>query len=131
MKLLSFGVRVGYVIAPEAIFEKLVQVKQAADLRSPGFTQRIANDVAFVLGAPGQGSIKKRAAASRRRLVSLLRTLERSEFLQSAMPRLAIVASGERPCTVYSCGPGCCEWFSRASWVSRDASMPLRRRSLG
>ena len=44
-KLLSPGMRVGYVIAPQAIFEKLVQVKQAADLHTPSFTQRIVHEV--------------------------------------------------------------------------------------
>ena len=44
-KLLSPGMRVGYVIAPEPIFRKLVQVKQAADLHTPSFTQRIVHQV--------------------------------------------------------------------------------------
>ena len=44
-KLLSPGMRVGYVVAPEAIFKKLVQVKQAADLHTPSFTQRIVHEV--------------------------------------------------------------------------------------
>jgi 2-aminoadipate transaminase len=44
-KLLSPGLRVGYVIAPEPIFRKLVQVKQAADLHTPSFTQRIVHQV--------------------------------------------------------------------------------------
>jgi 2-aminoadipate transaminase len=44
-KLLSPGMRVGYVIAPEPIFRKLVQVKQAADLHTPSFTQRIVHEV--------------------------------------------------------------------------------------
>ena len=45
LKLLSPGMRVGYVIAPEPIFRKLVQVKQAADLHTPSFTQRIVHHV--------------------------------------------------------------------------------------
>lgn len=44
-KLLSPGMRVGYVIAPENIFLKLVQAKQAADLHTPSFTQRIVYEV--------------------------------------------------------------------------------------
>jgi len=44
-KLLSPGMRVGYVIAPDAIYKKLVQAKQAADLHTPSFTQRIVYEV--------------------------------------------------------------------------------------
>jgi 2-aminoadipate transaminase len=44
-KVLSPGLRVGYVVAPEEIFSKLVQVKQAADLHTPSFTQRIVHQV--------------------------------------------------------------------------------------
>jgi 2-aminoadipate transaminase len=40
-KVLAPGLRVGYVIAPEVVFRKLVQTKQAADLHTPSFTQRI------------------------------------------------------------------------------------------
>jgi 2-aminoadipate transaminase len=44
-KLLSPGLRVGYVVAPDAILRKLVQAKQAADLHTPSFTQRIVYEV--------------------------------------------------------------------------------------
>jgi 2-aminoadipate transaminase len=44
-KLLSPGMRVGYVIAPDNIYRKLVQAKQAADLHTPSFTQRIVYEV--------------------------------------------------------------------------------------
>lgn len=40
-KLLAPGLRVGYVIAPEKILRKLVQVKQAADLHTPTLNQRV------------------------------------------------------------------------------------------
>ena len=40
-KLLAPGLRVGYVIAPTELNRKLVQAKQAADLHTPSFTQRI------------------------------------------------------------------------------------------
>jgi 2-aminoadipate transaminase len=44
-KVLAPGLRLGYVIAPEAIFPKLLQAKQAADLHSPGFNQRLVHEV--------------------------------------------------------------------------------------
>ena len=40
-KVLAPGLRLGYVVAPPALFAKLLQAKQAADLHTPGFNQRI------------------------------------------------------------------------------------------
>jgi 2-aminoadipate transaminase len=44
-KVLAPGLRLGYVIAPPAIFAKLVEAKQAADLHTPSFNQRIVHEV--------------------------------------------------------------------------------------
>ena len=44
-KVLAPGLRLGYVIAPRAIAPKLLQAKQAADLHSPGFNQRLVSEV--------------------------------------------------------------------------------------
>ncbi len=40
-KILAPGLRLGYVVAPEPLYSKLVQAKQATDLHTPSFTQRI------------------------------------------------------------------------------------------
>lgn len=44
-KVLAPGLRLGYVVAPKAVFPKLLQAKQAADLHSPGFNQRVVHEV--------------------------------------------------------------------------------------
>ncbi|WP_257828744.1 PLP-dependent aminotransferase family protein [Burkholderia glumae] len=44
-KVLAPGLRIGFVIAPEALHAKLVQAKQATDLHTPSLTQRIAHEV--------------------------------------------------------------------------------------
>ena len=40
-KVLAPGLRLGFIVAPKAIYPKLLQAKQAADLHSPGFNQRL------------------------------------------------------------------------------------------
>ena len=44
-KVLAPGLRLGYVVAPQAIYPKLLQAKQAADLHSPSFNQRLVAEV--------------------------------------------------------------------------------------
>ena len=44
-KVLAPGLRLGYVVAPHAVYPKLLQAKQAADLHSPIFNQRIVHEV--------------------------------------------------------------------------------------
>ena len=44
-KVLAPGLRLGYVVAPRAIAGKLLQAKQAADLHTPGFNQRVVHEV--------------------------------------------------------------------------------------
>jgi 2-aminoadipate transaminase len=44
-KVLAPGLRLGYIVAPPAVLPKLLQAKQAADLHSPGFNQRLVAEV--------------------------------------------------------------------------------------
>ena len=44
-KVLAPGLRLGFVVAPQAVYPKLLQAKQAADLHSPGFNQRLVAEV--------------------------------------------------------------------------------------
>ena len=44
-KILAPGLRLGYVIAPPLLYPKLLQAKQAADLHTPGFNQRVVAEV--------------------------------------------------------------------------------------
>ena len=44
-KVLAPGLRLGFVVAPPAVAPKLLQAKQAADLHSPGFNQRMVAEV--------------------------------------------------------------------------------------
>ena len=44
-KILAPGLRLGYIVAPPALYPKLLQAKQAADLHTPGFNQRVVAEV--------------------------------------------------------------------------------------
>ena len=48
--MLAPGLRLGFLVAPEEVFPRLLQAKQAADLHSPSLNQRLA---AKVLTTPG------------------------------------------------------------------------------
>ena len=44
-KVLAPGLRLGFLVAPKAVYPKLLQAKQAADLHSPGFNQRLIFEI--------------------------------------------------------------------------------------
>jgi 2-aminoadipate transaminase len=44
-KVLAPGLRLGFLVAPAALMPKLLQAKQAADLHSPSFNQRLVAEV--------------------------------------------------------------------------------------
>jgi 2-aminoadipate transaminase len=45
-KTLAPGLRIGWIVAPEAVIQKLVQIKQGADLHTSTFCQHVAYEVA-------------------------------------------------------------------------------------
>jgi len=44
-KVLAPGLRLGYMVAPQALYPKLLQAKQAADLHTGSFSQRVVHQV--------------------------------------------------------------------------------------
>jgi 2-aminoadipate transaminase len=44
-KVLTPGFRLGYLVAPRELMPKLLQAKQASDLHTPGFNQRVVHEV--------------------------------------------------------------------------------------
>ena len=44
-KILAPGLRLGYLVAPKTLYPKLLQAKQAADLHTPSFNQRVVAEV--------------------------------------------------------------------------------------
>jgi 2-aminoadipate transaminase len=44
-KVLTPGFRLGYIVAPASIYPKVLSAKQAADLHTPGFNQRVVYEV--------------------------------------------------------------------------------------
>ena len=72
-KILSPGMRVGWVCAPRHVVEKLVLMKQASDLHSPSINQVVMHRVAE---AVFDGQVEKLIGAYRERRDGLLAALE-------------------------------------------------------
>lgn len=73
-KILAPGLRIGYAVAPSDLYPKLLQAKQAADLHTPGFVQRVVHEVVrngFL--DEHIGSIRARYAAQRNAMATALR----------------------------------------------------------
>ncbi len=87
-KILAPGLRLGFMIAPPSIYPKLLQAKQAADLHSPTFNQRIAFQVLR------DGGLERRLPAIRQMyrerrdamLAALARECDGHDYLQWNRP---------------------------------------------
>lgn len=78
-KVLAPGLRLGFLVAPKGIYPKLLQAKQAADLHSPSFNQRMVSEVM-------QGGFLDRHVPTIRALYKAQRDAM-LEALQREMPR--------------------------------------------
>ncbi len=96
-KVLAPGLRLGYLIAPPALFPKLLQAKQAADLHTPGLNQRIVHEI--VRG----GFLAEHVPTIR----ALYR--ERRDAMQAALAA-SLETSGPRACRWRSPGGGMFFW---------------------
>jgi 2-aminoadipate transaminase len=65
-KSLAPGLRLGYVVAPPALFAKLLQAKQACDLHTPIFNQRVVHDVVCQASFEQHGATLRQLYAARR-----------------------------------------------------------------
>jgi 2-aminoadipate transaminase len=67
-KVLAPGLRLGWMTAPAGLMPKLLQAKQAADLHTPGFNQRIVHAVLTSCdGEPGGDFLSRHLPAVRER----------------------------------------------------------------
>jgi len=69
-KIMAPGIRLGWVVAPEAIIKKLVQAKQATDLHTSTFIQMIAHDIVKRGILKAHAKEIKRVYGERRRLMT-------------------------------------------------------------
>ena len=100
-KVLAPGLRMGYVVAPQAVYPKLLQAKQAADLHSPGFNQRVIAEVM-------KGGFLERHVPTIRALYKLQRDAM-LEALRLRYPPASLMrrsAGTRRPAACF-CGPDC------------------------
>jgi 2-aminoadipate transaminase len=66
-KTLAPGLRLGYVVAPTPVYAKLLQAKQASDLHTSGFAQRVVHAVLQSGGGTGPSFLQRHLPAVRER----------------------------------------------------------------
>lgn len=110
-KVLAPGLRLGYVVAPEVVFPKLLQAKQAADLHTPGFNQRLVHEVIR------DGFLREHVPTIRARYKT------QRDAMQAAL--LAhLPASGPHACRWSVPGGGMFFWLELPPGVDGEALLP-------
>jgi 2-aminoadipate transaminase len=110
-KVLAPGLRLGYVVAPDAVFPKLLQAKQAADLHTPGFNQRIVHEVIR------DGFLQQHVPTIRARYKA------QRDAMQAAL-RAHLPSSGPRACHWTVPGGGMFFWLELPAGIDAEALLP-------
>ncbi len=110
-KVLAPGLRLGYVVAPEAVFAKLLQAKQAADLHTPGFNQRVVHEVIR------DGFLREHVPTIRVRYKA-----QRDAMQASLLAHLA--TSGPHACRWTVPGGGMFFWLELPPGIDAEALLP-------
>jgi len=110
-KVLAPGLRLGYVVAPDPVFPKLLQAKQAADLHTPGFNQRLVHEVIR------DGFLREHVPTIRARYKT------QRDAMQAAL--LAhLPTSGPRACHWRVPGGGMFFWLELPAGIDAEALLP-------
>ena len=131
-KVLAPGLRLGYAIAPAEVMPKLLQAKQAADLHTPSFNQRLVHEVIK------DGFLREHVPTIRRRYKAQRDAMQAALAAQPAAERAArlpLAGAGRRHVLLgraarrASTPRRCCRARSSAASPSCPArrSMPARR----
>ncbi|HZV92767.1 MAG TPA: PLP-dependent aminotransferase family protein [Caldimonas sp.] len=110
-KVLAPGLRLGYIVAPEPVFPKLLQAKQAADLHTPGFNQRIVHEVIR------DGFLREHVPTIRARYKA------QRDAMQSALTT-HLPTTGPRACRWTLPGGGMFFWVELPDDVDAEALLP-------
>ncbi|MEP7303374.1 MAG: PLP-dependent aminotransferase family protein, partial [Caldimonas sp.] len=110
-KVLAPGLRLGYAIAPSEVLAKMLQAKQAADLHTPGFNQRVVHEVIR------HGFLRQHVPSIRARYKT------HRDAMQAAL--LAhLPQSGPRACRWRVPGGGMFFWVELPPGVDAEALLP-------
>ncbi len=109
--MLAPGLRLGYVIAPDAVYSKLLQAKQAADLHTPGFNQRLVHEVIR------DGFLREHVPTIRARY-----KLQRDAMQAALVAHLP--SSGPRACRWTVPGGGMFFWLELPAGIDAEALLP-------